>query len=73
MGDIEDAAKEAVAIAKGEIPAARIYQNGHFYVPETALRQARLDALEEAARMVESGLGEHFTAGHIRALKDKQS
>ena len=36
------------------------------------LRQARLDALEEAALMVESGLGEHFTAGHIRSLKEKQ-
>jgi hypothetical protein len=35
------------------------------------LRLARRWALEEAAHMVESGLGEHFTAGHIRGLKDK--
>ena len=39
-------------------------------IVEQHLRKARADALEEAARMVESGLGDHFTAGHIRGLKD---
>ena len=31
---IIEAAKEAVAVAKGERPAARIHVNGHAYVPE---------------------------------------
>lgn len=31
---IIDGAKEAVAVAKGERPAARIHVNGHAYVPE---------------------------------------
>jgi hypothetical protein len=36
-----------------------------------ALRQARLDALEEAARELES-FGAHGGAAAIRALKEKQ-
>jgi hypothetical protein len=36
------AADEMVQIAKGEIPAARIWQNGHAYVPEE--RVADLEA-----------------------------
>jgi hypothetical protein len=31
-----EAVDEMVQIAKGEIPAARIYYNGHAYVPESA-------------------------------------
>jgi hypothetical protein len=35
MSDIIKSAKEAVEIAKGTKPAARIFVNGHFYVPES--------------------------------------
>ncbi len=41
-------AEEAVRIARGEIPAARIWQDGHAYVPE-----ARLAAAEERAEKAE--------------------
>lgn len=40
-----EAAQEAVAIAKGEQPAARIHVNGHAYVPE-----ATINALVGASR-----------------------
>lgn len=41
MSDIEKAAAEALAIAKGESPAARIYLNGHFYVPQAEIERLR--------------------------------
>lgn len=37
---IIEGAKEALAIARGEQPAARIHVQGHSYVPEQDLRQA---------------------------------
>lgn len=37
--------REALAIAKGEVAAARITQNGHSYVPETPLTKAGPDLL----------------------------
>src|SRR5687768_12775315 len=37
MSKIVEGAKEALAVAKGEIPAARITIAGHAYVPATAL------------------------------------
>jgi hypothetical protein len=45
---IEEAASEAVAIARGEQPAARMYINGHFYVPQAdiAALTARVAELE---------------------------
>lgn len=47
------AAEEVAAIARGEAPAARIHMNGHAYIPETAARDARRAALEEAAKFLE--------------------
>lgn len=51
-------AKEALAVAKGEQPAASITVNGHTYYPSSAfdalrsqLEDARENALEEAARV----------------------
>lgn len=38
--------KEAVAVAKGDQPAARIHVNGHAYVPEDDLKRARALALK---------------------------
>ena len=49
-------AKEAVAVAKGERPAARIYVNGHAYIPEAL--EFRPPIPESAwAEMVERGAG----------------
>lgn len=46
-----EAAKEAVAIAKGEQPAARIHISGHAYVPEAdlALYETALRKIQDAA------------------------
>ncbi len=44
-----EGAKEALAIAKGEQPAARIHINGHTYVPESAVREAILAAEKRGA------------------------
>jgi hypothetical protein len=51
---IEEAASEAVAIARGEQPAARMYINGHFYVPQAdiAALTARVAQLEAALRCI---------------------
>jgi len=38
-----EAAQEAVAIAKGEQPAAAIYHNGHKYVPAAELEAAEVE------------------------------
>ena len=40
-----DAAKEAVAIAKGERPAARIHVNGFAYVPELSGPKAAIETV----------------------------
>lgn len=45
--------EEAVAVARGEAPAARITINGHSYVPEAALLQARREERERAARVAD--------------------
>ena len=46
-----EAAKEAVAVAKGEQPAARIHVAGHAYVPEddvgAAIRRVRKHLADE--------------------------
>lgn len=41
-----EGAREALAIARGEIPAARITINGHAYVPETELASLRAEKEE---------------------------
>src|SRR5690606_31291008 len=50
-------AREALAVAKGEHPAAAIWHNGHRYVPERALLDAhqrgRREGMEEAAKECE--------------------
>lgn len=50
MSDITAAAEEAVAIARGEQAANRVYINGVFYVPEEkyAALTSRVEELEAA-------------------------
>ena len=49
---IISAANEALSVAKGEQTAASVWINGHKYVPEAAVEDARVSALEEATRAV---------------------
>jgi len=53
-----DGAKEALAIAKGEQPAAAIWHNGHQYVPATEIASLRreLEELREDKRIVDEML-----------------
>ncbi len=53
MTDIVEAAREAVAIARGEIPAARIYHQGHAYVPE-AEAAATIERLRTALERIKA-------------------
>ena len=41
MSKIVQGAKEALAVAKGEAPAAAIWHNGHRYVPEAEIVRLR--------------------------------
>jgi hypothetical protein len=77
---IEEAVNEAVAIARGEQPAARMYINGHFYVPQAdiaaltarvkeqdqiiALMQAACLPSEEEVRHAEAWLAANPNAPH---------
>ena len=51
---------EAVAVAKGEIPAARIWHQGHAYVP-----QAELDMLTKAG-IIEVAIRNPSVAEYMR-------
>lgn len=33
--------REAISVARGDVPAARIWHNGHAYVPETSFEEIR--------------------------------
>lgn len=63
---IIEGAKEALAIAKGEIPAARITINGHAYVPETELDAVKaklakaVEALQPFSEAYDDTGGDHF-------------
>lgn len=46
-----EAAQEAVAVAKGEIPAAAIYHNGHKYAPAAELEMLTARALTAEAEL----------------------
>lgn len=62
MSQITEAAAEAVAIAKGEIPAARIYHQGHAYVPEAELTTLR-EEVERLKDMVRRAYNDGFGEG----------
>jgi len=55
MSEIVEGVKEALAIARGEIPAARIHHQGHAYVPEAEAKAtiARLEAELERYRTLD--------------------
>lgn len=57
-----EAAKEAVAIAKGEQPAARIHVNGHAYVPASELD--RLTLYETALRKLQNAAAAYVHPQH---------
>lgn len=56
MSKIIQAMEEAVAIAKGEIPAARITTNGHTYVPLKEYERLRA-ALQQIVDEADSDYG----------------
>jgi hypothetical protein len=49
---IIEGAKEVLRIANEGAPAARLFVDGHFYVPETEIARIRAEALEEAIAVV---------------------
>jgi hypothetical protein len=51
--------RDAVEVAKGEKPAARITIKGHAYVPESVAEQRYREAIEAAARVAEE-VQRHF-------------
>lgn len=68
-----EGAKEALAVAKGEKPAARIHVNGHAYVPEASASAeiARLKGeAEEARQQAVAGL---MALSHRDALQARVS
>jgi hypothetical protein len=62
---IIEGAKEALAIAKGEQPAARIWHQGHAYVPEAADKPTPLTA--EQSAQFERAHDEAFGAPNVLA------
>ncbi len=50
--------EQAVAIAKGDQPAAAIWHNGHRYVPEASLAAVRADATREMVEALEEIAGQ---------------
>lgn len=48
-----EGAKEAIAVAKGDIPAARIHVHGHAYVPEAQVTEA-IAQLQNALKAAEA-------------------
>ncbi len=72
-----EGAKEALAIAKGEQPAARIWHQGHSYVPEAEVQamllSERKETIERCAAIAEydgnlPGLAGARIAAAIRSL-----
>jgi hypothetical protein len=53
INKIVGGAKEALAVARGKQPAARIYMQGHVYVPASAVAEMR----ERCAKVAESWFG----------------
>lgn len=73
--EIKRAAAEAVAIAKGERPAARIYHNRHWYVPEGEIERLRAALREIASADLDyaSGSGHESAILTARAALDAPS
>lgn len=68
-----EGAKEILAIAKGEKPAARIHHGGHAYVPEAdyATLQARVDELTRKEHLAKLDIALRNEA--IRILETERS
>jgi hypothetical protein len=70
MSKIIQGAKEATMVASGEIPAGRIWHNGHAYVPVAAVEKERATAhaagLREAAGIAEQFEGWISKGGYGR-------
>jgi hypothetical protein len=71
MTDIVKGVQEALAVAKGEQPAARVHMNGHTYVPLEEYERLRAAFLaSERLNDINAGEIAKLRAGIIAAMED---